>query len=293
MKPPPFSYHRPQSVADALEMLATLEDAKLLAGGQSLMPMMNFRYVMPANLIDINRIADLARIEEKADALTIGAMARQRDLELSPLVRKRCPLLYEALRNVGHVQTRNRGTSGGSLAHLDPAAELPAALHALDATLQVESRRGSRTVAMADWSMGFMTPNLEPDELLAAVTIPHWPDGHGYGFAEFARRHGDFAMAGAAALMTLAADGTVAHVALAATGVDTGPVRLAEAEDMLRGKTPDDATIAAAAATASSVPGLDDVHASKEYRRKLAVVMSRRALMTARARASGTEAADG
>jgi carbon-monoxide dehydrogenase medium subunit len=293
MKPPPFSYHRPQSVADALEMLATLDDAKLLAGGQSLIPMMNFRYVMPANVIDINRIADLTRIEEKSDALVIGAMARQRDLELSPVVRKRCPLLYEALRNVGHVQTRNRGTIGGSLAHLDPAAELPAALHALDATLQVESKRGSRTVAMADWAMGFMTPNLEPDELLAAITIPHWPEGHGYGFAEFARRHGDFAMAGAAALMTLAADGTVARVALAVTGVDTGPLRLARAEDMLRGRKPDDAAIAAAAATASAVPGLDDVHASKEYRRKLAVVMSRRALALAYTRASEAEAADG
>jgi carbon-monoxide dehydrogenase medium subunit len=285
MKPPPFSYHRPQSITDALEMLATLDDAKLLAGGQSLMPMMNFRYVMPANVIDINRVADLARIEEKADALVIGAMARQRDLELSPLVRKRCPLLYEALRNVGHVQTRNRGTIGGSLAHLDPAAELPAALHALDATLQVESRRGSRTVAMADWSMGFMTPNLESDEMLTAIVIPHWPKGHGYGFAEFARRHGDFAMAGTAALMTLAADGTVTRVALAVTGVDTGPVRLSDAEDMLVGKRLDDAAIASAAATASAVSGLDDVHASKQYRRKLAVVMTRRALLAARATA--------
>jgi carbon-monoxide dehydrogenase medium subunit len=292
MKPPPFSYHRPSSIADALQMLATLDDAKLLAGGQSLMPMMNFRYVMPANIIDINRIADLARIEEKADALVIGAMARQRDLEQSPVVRRRCPLLYEALRNVGHVQTRNRGTIGGSLAHLDPAAELPAALHALDATLYVESRRGNRTVAMADWAMGFMTPNLEPDELLAAIAIPHWPAGHGYGFAEFARRHGDFAMAGAAALMTLATDGTVARVALAATGVDTGPVRLSAAEDMLQGKTPDDDAIDAAGATASSVPGLDDVHASKEYRRKLAVVMTRRALLAARTHASGAKAAN-
>jgi carbon-monoxide dehydrogenase medium subunit len=293
MKPPPFSYHRPQSIADALEMLASLDDAKLLAGGQSLMPMMNFRYVMPANVIDINRIADLARIEERADALVIGAMARQRDLELSPLVRKCCPLLHEALRHVGHVQTRNRGTIGGSLAHLDPAAELPAALHALDATLHVASRGGSRMVEMAEWSMGFMTPNLEPHELLTAITIPHWPTGHGYGFVEFARRHGDFAMAGAAALMTLAADGTVARVALAATGVDTGPVRLAETEDMLRGKAPDDAAIGAAAATASSVAGFDDVHASKEYRRKLAVVMSRRALLAARARAAGAETPHG
>jgi len=289
MKPPPFAYHRPLSVADTLEMLATLDDPKLLAGGQSLMPMMNYRYVMPTNLIDLNRIADLAGIEESGDTLVIGAMTRQRDLELSPLVRLRSPLLHEALLNVGHVQTRNRGTIGGSLSHLDPAAELPAALRALDATLTVRSRRGERIVAMADWSMGFMTPNLEPDELLTAIAIPLWPAGHGYGFAEFARRHGDFAMAGAAAMLSLDAAGQIDRVALAANGVDTGPVRLGAAEDILRGKAPDDATIAAAAETASSVPGLDDVHASKEYRRKLAVVMTRRALHQARDRAAGWE----
>jgi carbon-monoxide dehydrogenase medium subunit len=287
MKPPPFSYHRPQSIADALDMLAALDDAKLLAGGQSLMPMMNYRYVMPANLIDLNRIPDLAQVDDRSDTLVIGAMARQRDLELSPLVRQRCPLLHEALLNVGHVQTRNRGTIGGSLSHLDPAAELPAALRALDATLTVQSKRGERTVAMTDWSMGFMTPNLEPDELLIAITIPLWPAGHGYAFAEFARRHGDFAMAGAAAMLSLDPAGNVEKAALAANGVDTGPVRLSEAEEVLRGKALDDTTIAAAAETASAVPGLDDVHASKEYRRKLAVVMARRALLRARERVHG------
>ena len=287
MKPPPFSYHRPETVADALTLLATLEDAKLLAGGQSLMPMMNFRYVMPANLIDLNRIADLAHIEERGDTLVIGAMARQRDLELSPLVRRRCPLLHEALLNVGHVQTRNRGTIGGSLSHLDPAAELPAVLSALDATLTVRSRRGDRDVPMAAWPMGYMTPNLEPDELLAGIILPLWPEGHGAAFVEFARRHGDFAMAGTAAQLMLTPQGAVARVALAVTGVDTGPVRLTDAEAMLLGKTPDDALIAAAADTASAVPGLDDVHASKEYRRKLAIVMTKRALTTARARAAG------
>ncbi len=257
------------------------------------MPMMNFRYVMPANLIDLNRIPELSGSEARGDALVIGAMTRQRDLELSPLIRARCPLLHEALRNVGHVQTRNRGTIGGSLSHLDPAAELPAVLRAMDATLRVRSRRGDRDVAMADWAMGFMTPNIEPDELLAAVTIPLWPEGHGYAFTEFARRHGDFAMAGAAVLLALDARGAVARAAIALTGVDTGPVRLGDAEAMLLGQMPDDARIAAAAETASAVPGLDDVHASKEYRRKLAVVMTRRALLAARARARGEEITDG
>jgi carbon-monoxide dehydrogenase medium subunit len=293
MKPAAFSYHRPETVAEALHLLAALDDAKLLAGGQSLMPMMNFRYVMPANVIDINRIAELAVVEERGDTLLIGAMARQRDLEMSPVVRRRCPLLHEALLHVGHVQTRNRGTIGGSLAHLDPAAELPAVLRALDATLHVRGSGESRDVAMADWSKGFMTPNLGHDELLSAITIPLWPTGHGYGFAEFTRRHGDFAMAGTAALMTLSPQGTVARIALAVTGVDTGPVRLGEAETILTGKAPEDALIQAAAGTASSVPGLDDVHASKEYRRKLAVVMTKRALFQARDRARDKEAAHG
>jgi carbon-monoxide dehydrogenase medium subunit len=293
MKPPAFSYHRPGTIAETLDLLATLDDAKLLAGGQSLMPMMNFRYVMPANVIDINRVAELSTIEERGDTLVVGAMARQRDLELSPVVQRRCPLLFEALSYVGHVQTRNRGTIGGSLAHLDPAAELPAVLRALDATLHVRGTGGDRDAAMADWSKGFMTPDLGPGELLTAISIPLWPAGHGYGFAEFARRHGDFAMAGTAALMTLSPQGTVARVALAVTGVDTGPVRLGDAEAMLTGKTPDDALIRAAAETASSVPGLDDVHASKAYRRKLAAVMTKRALMQARDRARGREAGHG
>jgi carbon-monoxide dehydrogenase medium subunit len=293
MKPAAFSYHRPGTIAEALDLLATLDDAKLLAGGQSLMPMMNFRYVMPANVIDINRIAELSAVEERDETLMIGAMARQRDLELSPVVRRRCPLLYEALLHVGHVQTRNRGTIGGSLAHLDPAAELPAVLRALDATLHVRGVGGNRDVSMKEWSKGFMTPDLAADELLASITIPLWPSGHGFAFVEFARRHGDFAMAGTAALMTLSPQGAVARVALAVTGVDTGPVRLGDAETMLAGKMPDDSLIQAAAETATSVPGLDDVHASKEYRRKIAVVMTRRALLQARARARGEEVPHG
>ncbi len=287
MKPPPFSYHRPDSVDEALGLLATLDDPKILAGGQSLMPMMNFRYVMPANLIDINRIDDLSRTENGGETLRIGAMVRQRDLEFSDLVKARCPLLHAALLNVGHVQTRNRGTIGGSLSHLDPAAELPAALMALDATLHVGSKRGTRDVAITDWSMGYMTPNLEMDEMLTAITIPLWPAGHGAGFVEFARRHGDFAMAGTAAMLALSPSGTIERVALAVTGVDIGPVRLHDAEAMLAGQTPSEALFADAAQTAGAVPGLDDVHASKAYRRKLAIVMTKRALAQALAQAQG------
>jgi carbon-monoxide dehydrogenase medium subunit len=293
MKPPPFSYHRPTSLPETLEFLATLEDAKILAGGQSLMPMMNFRYVMPANVVDINRVAELAEIKERKETLTIGAMARQRDLENSPLVQRRCPLLHEALLNVGHVQTRNRGTIGGSLSHLDPAAEIPSVLLGHEATLRVERKGGGRDVAMADWAQGFMTPNLEPDEILAGVTIPLWPEGHGYGFVEFARRHGDFAMAGAGVLLSVSDAGRIDHAAIALTGVDTGPVRLSEAESLLTGEAAEDALFEAAAEKASSVPGLDDVHASKEYRRDLAVVMTKRALRKAYGRTRAGGAANG
>lgn len=287
MKPPPFSYHRPESVAQALEFLATLDDPKVLAGGQSLMPMMNYRYVMPANIVDINRIPEITGVRVEGGTLVVGAMTRQRDLELSPVVREHCPLLHEALLNVGHVQTRNRGTIGGSLSHLDPAAEMPAVLLAHDATLRVARKDGTREVAMADWAQGYMTPNLEPEELLTEIVLPLWPVGHGCGFVEFARRHGDFAMAGTAVLLALAGDGTIARIAVALTGVDTGPVRLREIEAMLTGETPGDDLFANAAQIASIVPGLDDVHASKEYRRKLAVVMTKRALHMAHGRAAG------
>jgi carbon-monoxide dehydrogenase medium subunit len=288
VKPAPFAYHRPETLPDALDALATLDDAKVLAGGQSLMPMMNFRLVMPAHIVDINRIDALSGIREDGDNLVIGALTRQRDIEDSPVVQDRCPLLREALTQVGHRQTRNRGTIGGSLSHLDPAAELPAVLSALDAVLRIESRRGRREVPMAEWTRGYMTPNLEPDELLTGISLPLWPAGHGHAFLEMARRHGDFALAGVAALLTLNGSGKIDRAALAVTGVDVAPVRLAEAEGMLVGAQPGDALIEAAAATAESVNGLADVHASEAYRRRLAVVLTRRALTQALDRARGT-----
>ena len=285
MKPAPFSYHRPESVDDALAMLANLEDAKILAGGQSLMAMMNFRYLAPEHIIDINRIPELTEIREEGDGIRFGAMVRQRDALDSPMVQARCPLLIEALENVGHIQTRNRGTVGGSLSHLDPSAEMPAVFSALDATLHVGSARGTRDIPIADWSLGYMMPNLEPDELLVGITAPCWPKDHGYAFLEMARRHGDFAMAGAGALMTLNSDGTIARVAVALTGVDTGPVRLHDAETALTGQLPSEAVFAEAAKSAETVAGIDDVHASAAYRQRLAVVYARRALIKAYDRA--------
>jgi aerobic carbon-monoxide dehydrogenase medium subunit len=293
VKPAPFAYHRPDSVAETLDLLAQLDDAKIIAGGQSLMAMMNFRYVTPENLIDINRIAALSEITLDNGNLRIGAMVRQRDAQDSPLLRTQCPLIIEALGMVGHVQTRNRGTIGGSLAHLDPAAELPAVFYAHDAILHVASANGSREVPISEWSQGFMTTDLQPDELLIAVTMPLWPADHGYAFLEMARRHGDFALVGAAALITLDGQGKVARAAIALTGVDMGPVRLNEAEAMLAGHAPSAALIEEAAQHADKVAGIDDVHASRRYRRRLAVVYARRALELACRRAREKELVDG
>ena len=284
MKPAPFFYHRPETVAEAIDALSRLEDAKPLAGGQSLMPMMNFRYVTPANVVDLNRVPSLAGIAEDGDALTIGAMTRQREIKDSPLVAARCPLLAEALHHVGHVQTRNRGTIGGSLAHLDPAAELPGVLLAHDAVLEVRGSAGARSVPMSQWTLGYMTPALEPDELLVRVRVPSWPPGHGFGFSEVARRHGDFAMAGAGVLVQMDGD-SVRRCSIALVGVDDGPVRLESAEILLAGNLPTPDRLDAAAQTALDVPGIEDVHASAAYRRKIAVVVARRAFDRALARA--------
>ena len=277
MKPAPFFYHRPETVAEAIDALSRLEDAKPLAGGQSLMPMMNFRYATPANVVDLNRVPSLAGIAEDGDALTIGAMTRQREIKDSPLVAARCPLLAEALHHVGHVQTRNRGTIGGSLAHLDPAAELPGVLLAHDAVLEVRGSAGARSVPMSQWTLGYMTPALEPDELLVRVRVPSWPLGHGFGFSEIARRHGDFAMAGACALVQMDGD-SVRRCSIALVGVDDGPVRLESAEVLLTGNPPTPDRLDAAVREARDVPGIEDVHASAAYRRKIAAVVTRRAL---------------
>ena len=284
MKPAPFAYHRPQTVAGVVAVLARLDDAKLLAGGQSLMPMMNFRYVTPANVVDLNRVSELAGIAEDGDTVAIGAMTRQREIEDSALVAARCPLVAEALHHVGYVQTRNRGTLGGSLAHLDPAAELPGVLLAHDAVLEIEGPEGSRLVPMSQWTLGYMTPALEPDELLVRVRIPSWPRGHGFGFSEVARRHAHFAIAGAGVLV-LMDGGSVRSCAIALVGVAAGPIRLDAGEALLTGSVPTPDQLDAAARAALEVPGIEDVHASAAYRRKIAAVVARRALDRALARA--------
>ena len=288
MKPAPFDYHAPRTLDEATGLLASLENAKLLAGGQSLVPMMNFRYVIVDHLVDLAQVDGLRGITVADGVLRIGAMTGQRDLEFSPEVEQHCPLMRAALGHVGHRQTRNRGTIGGSLVHADPAAELPAVCAACDATIEIASPRGTRDVPFAQFSAGFMATAVEPDEIVTAIKLPVWPSGHGYGFHEFARRRGDFAIAGAAVLIDVGTDAIVRRTAVALCGVATTPVRLGQAEAALAGRKLDAAAIKAAAAAARALEPISDIHAGADYRRHLAEVLTRRALTDAARRAGAT-----
>jgi len=281
MKPAPFDYHVPRSIEETAGLLASLDNAKLLAGGQSLVPMMNFRYVIVDHVIDLAKVNGLVGITIEGGILRIGAMTRQRELEFSPQIAQNCPLMRAALAHVGHRQTRNRGTIGGSLAHADPAAELPAVCAAHDATVDITSARGTRKVPFAEFPVAFMTTAVEPDEFVTAIEIPLWPAGHGYSFHEYARRHGDFAIVGAAALLDLDSGHTVRRASLTLCGVATGPLRMSEAEKLLTGRRLDGDSARAAAATASAVSPISDIHASADYRRHLAEVLAFRALRDA------------
>jgi carbon-monoxide dehydrogenase medium subunit len=284
MKPPPFSYHDPITVEDAVGLLSRLENAKLLAGGQSLMPMLNMRYVLPDHVIDLNRIGTLSYLREENGMLIVGAMTRQRDLEFSDVVKARHPIIHEAILNVGHRQTRNRGTVGGSLCHLDPSAELVTVAAALDATVGVTGPKGKRDVPFAEFPKGFMTPGIEADELLVSIRFPAWPKGHGYGFVEFARRHGDFAIASAAALLEEDAGGTIKRASLTLGGVAVTPKRMKNVEKALVGQKASEEIFRAACEECRKVDAIEDVHAPASYRQHLAAVLSRRALVAAHGR---------
>lgn len=268
-------------------MLSKLENAKVLAGGQSLMPMLNMRYVLPDHVIDLNRIDGLSYIRDAGDALEIGAMTRQRDLEFSDLVKARCPLMHEALLQVGHRQTRNRGTIGGSLSHLDPAAELPSVCMTTDAVITVAGPNGSREIPFAEFPVAYMTPAFEPDELLTAIRLPLWPEGHGYAFVEFARRHGDFAITSAAVLLEVGGDGKITRANLTVGGVGASPVRMTEIEQALIGEGGSEDRLRELCEACRGVDAMGDVYASSEYRQHLAAVLSRRALVKAYGRATG------
>lgn len=287
MKPVAFEYHRPRTLDEALHLAAELDDAKLLAGGQSLMPMMNFRFVVPDHVIDLNSVPELTGIRESGSRLVIGAMTRQRDIERSALVQEKAPLIPEAYQQVSHRQIRNRGTLGGSLCHLDPASEQPCFLAAQGADMVVRSLRGERRVAMADWTEGYMTPSLEQDEVLSAIEIDVWPSGHGYSFTEYSRRQGDYAIVGVAVLATCDAQRRFRKLAIALCGVAAGPVRLHDLERSLEGQLADEAAVLAAAQAAGAVDAMSDAHVTSDYRCHLAGVLTRRALDSAMRRMQG------
>ena len=284
MKPAPFTYHDPSSIDEACALLATRDNARALAGGQSLMPMMNFRYAMPDHLIDLNTVAELGVLSVDADAIRAGAMTRQRTLEFSKEIGARCPLIHAALAHVGHRQTRNRGTVGGSLCHLDPSAEIPTVALALDAVVTVAGPKGNREIQMADFPAAYMTPAIEPDELVIGVRFPSWPAGHGYGFVEFARRHGDFAIASASALLEEDANGKITRASLTLGGVAVVPQRMRNVEKALVGQIASEDAFRAACEECRKVEAIEDVHAPSSYRQHLAAVLSRRALVAAHGR---------
>jgi len=291
VKPPPFEYHRPGSKAEALELLGALGDeAKILAGGQSLMALLNLRLARPAHLIDINRLNGvLSQIgEQPGGGLTFGALVRQRAAERSAAVQSRSPLVAEALPHIGHHQIRNRGTVCGNLAHADPASELPAIALALDGEMVAESRvRGQRTIKADDFFRGYLTTALEPDELLTEFRLPAWPGGAGWSFMEVSRRHGDYALVGVAAVVQLDANGTCTDARLAFTGAAPGPVRVKQAEAALKGApVSEDAINSAAERVSPAIDPVSDVHATAAYRRHVAAVLTRRAIREATGRAS-------
>jgi carbon-monoxide dehydrogenase medium subunit len=286
MKPPVFDYIAPTSVEAAVAALAAAAgEAKVLAGGQSLMPMLNFRLLRPSILVDINRIAGLGFIAETADSMRIGALTRHFALETSPLIAKHFPVLSAAMTHVAHLAIRNRGTIGGSLSHADPAAELPMMALLLDAELHVAAVSGTRVVAARDFFLDTMAVALDGAELLTEIVLPKLPPQTGWGFEEVARRHGDFALAAVAATLTLS-EGKIAQARIALTGVGPTALRATEAEKILVGHVPDESlTRRAIAAVRDAITPETDLHASSDYRRHLAGVLAGRALAAAWRRA--------
>ena len=288
MKPAKFDYWAPASVDEALGLLTRYGgEAKILAGGQSLVPLLNFRLSRPAALIDINRIPALAYIRAQDGEVRLGAMTRQRTIEFSPAIAERIPLLTEATRWVGHLPIRSRGTIGGSLAHADPSAEYPTVLTALGGSVVARGPKGERTIAGGELFETYLTTSLAADEILTEVRLPAPPAGAGYAFEELARRHGDFALVGIAAV--IARQGERCTMArLATSGAGPVPLRLRAAEEILERDGLGDAAIEAAGRRASELVNPDsDIHASADYRRHLAGVLTQRAIKRALTKATG------
>ncbi|MET0502052.1 MAG: xanthine dehydrogenase family protein subunit M, partial [Candidatus Binatia bacterium] len=286
MKPAAFEYHRPRTIDDALALLSEVgEDGKILAGGQSLVPLMNFRLAQPAHVIDINFIGGLDDVRSEYGQVKIGCLARQSQALEDPLIRERCPLLTDALAQVGYSQTRNRGTVCGSLAHADPAAELPAVLLALDGVVTVGNAKRRRSIAAQDLYLSYLTTALANDEMILEASFPEMAPGTGWSFTEFARRFGDFAIVGVAALLVPAKD-RIADARIALIGVGDKPWRQRRVEEQLLGKKAStDIFAKVSAEIAGNISPVTDIHASESYRRSLAKVLTRRALAEAWERA--------
>jgi carbon-monoxide dehydrogenase medium subunit len=293
MKPGPFEFRAPRTLDEVLDLLGEHGDeAKIIAGGQSLVPMLAMRLARPAVLVDVNDVASLAGIDDRGDAVAFGATTRERDAERSPLVAERTPVLAEALPHIGHVSIRNRGTIGGSIAHADASAELPAVAVVAGADMVVRSRRGERVVPADEFFVGHYTTALADDECLVEIRVPAAPPGAGWSFQEVARRHGDFALVGAAAMVTLGRDRAIGAARLCLFGVGGRPVRPGAVEDALAGAEPSPDTFAAAAADAvADLEPASDMHGSAAYRRHLAGVVARRALTAAAGRADRADRA--
>jgi carbon-monoxide dehydrogenase medium subunit len=287
VKAAPFTLHRPATARDAIRLLSTLDNARVLAGGQTLMAMLAMRYVYVDHLIDLNAIEGLNEISVRDGQLCIGALVRQRDLEISPIAHEHAPIIREALELVGHVQTRNRGTFVGSICNLDPASEQPALAAMFDATLVVLGPSGERNMHFADFALGFMTTALAPDEIVTEIRLQLWNRPHGYAFEEFARRHGDFAIVGTGVMVGLDARGVIDRVTAVLCGVGGVPVRLA-LDPVLVGAHPSGALIRAATELAGRVDAIEDTSAKSAYRQHLARTLVERALRRALTRAGAT-----
>jgi CO/xanthine dehydrogenase FAD-binding subunit len=288
MKPPPFEYYAPDSIEKALSLLAEHGyDAKPLAGGQSLIPTMNFRLARPEVLVDLNGIAELFYIREEAGVVRIGTMTRHAKVEHSDLIAQHAPLVCETMPEIAHPQIRNRGTFGGSMVHADPAAELPAVALALGASFTIRGASGERTVPAEDFFVSMFETAVQPGELLTEVTLPAMPERAGWSFKEVARRHGDYALVGAAALVILDTKGQCERVKLVYLGVGDRPVEASAAEALLMGQEPSAEAIRAAAESArSSIDPHSDLHASSDFRRHLIGVMAEQTLTQAAVRAT-------
>jgi carbon-monoxide dehydrogenase medium subunit len=282
MKLPPLEYACPTTLSEAVALLASREDAKAIAGGQSLMPMLAFRLAAPTLLVDLRKLPDMREIRIAADGVRLGAMVRWRDIEKDARLATAHPLLKAAVAHVAHYQIRNRGTIGGSVAHADPAAEIPGIVVTCDGEIAVTGQSGSRVIAAADFFRSALTTALEADEIITEIHFPAWPARRRWGFQEFARRRGDFAMAAAALYYDQDAEGRAVNAHVGIIGVGDCQRRLPEVEAVLNGHVVDEATIARAAeVTSATVEAQEDIHATAPYRRSLAGTMVERALLSA------------